>query len=197
MPRPESGRRRHWPIRLLAGLALFLVAFGAYWVWQVHQARDYTRATLLPRLSSTPMALHLSDLSLWQVQALLQVEDPSFYQHGGVDFHTPGQGLTTITQALVKIFYFEKFQPGIAKFRQTLLAAYVLEPLVGKGEQLRLFINLVGLGQGVRGFAEAAWHYFNKEFRELDQEQYLALVAMIIAPEPSASAATPSATRSV
>lgn len=51
-----------------------------------------------------------------------------------MDFHTPGQVLTTITQVLVKIFNFEKLQPGMAKFRQTLLAAYFLEPLVGKGE---------------------------------------------------------------
>lgn len=71
MPHPESGRRRHWPIRLLAGMALLLVAFGADWVWQVHQAPDYTRATMLSRLRSTPRALHISDLSPWQVQALL------------------------------------------------------------------------------------------------------------------------------
>ncbi len=168
---------------LAVTILALLLAGAAYYAYQVHQARNFTREVLIPRIHAAQYILQLKDLSPWQQEALLKVEDPSFYHHGGVDFSTPGQGLTTITQGLVKLLYFDKFQPGIAKMRQTLIAAYALDPLVGKDEQLRLFINLVGLGEGVRGFAEGARHYFHKDFAQLDEDQYLALVAMIIAPE--------------
>ncbi|MFH1034982.1 MAG: biosynthetic peptidoglycan transglycosylase [Pseudomonadota bacterium] len=171
------------PRRWLALMALALLLVSAYYAWQVHQARLFTRDTLIPRLATMDLPLRLSDLSPWQRQALLKVQDPSFHRHHGVDFTTPGQGLTTITQGLVKLLYFEKFQPGIAKIRQTLIAVYALDPMVGKDEQLGLFINLIGLGEGVHGFAEGARHYFHKEFAELGEEQYLALVAMIVAPK--------------
>ena len=162
--------------------ALLLIA-TAYYAGEVHAARRYTRETLLPRLAATSYPLALAELSSRQREILLKVEDPAFYTHGGVDLTTPGAGLTTISQGLVKILYFEKFEPGIAKIRQTLIAAFALDPLLGKDEQLRLFINLVGLGEGTRGFAEGARHYFAKNFGELDEDQYLALVAMIIAPQ--------------
>lgn len=169
---------------MLAVTVLVLLLAGvAYYAYQIHEARNFTREVLIPRIHAAQYPLQLTDLTPWQQEALLKVEDPGFHRHGGVDFSTPGQGLTTITQGLVKLLYFDKFQPGIAKIRQTLIAAYVLDPLVGKDEQLRLFINLIGLGEGVRGFEEGARYYFQKDFKELDEEQYLALVAMIIAPE--------------
>ncbi|WP_234902631.1 transglycosylase domain-containing protein [Agrobacterium larrymoorei] len=50
---------------------------------------------------------------------LLAVEDPNFSTHSGVDFSTPGAGLTTITQSAAKRLAFEEFHPGIGKIRQT------------------------------------------------------------------------------
>ena len=35
---------------------------------------------------------------------LIKVEDPDFYDHKGVDFKMPGEGITTITQGVVKNF---------------------------------------------------------------------------------------------
>ncbi len=169
--------------RRTAGVGLALLALMcAYYAIEVWKARTYTTETLLPKLKDTVYPLTLADLTPRQRGILLKVQDPAFYSHGGVDLTTPGAGLTTITQALVKILYFEKFHPGVAKIRQTLIAAYALDPLVGKDEQLRLFINLIGLGEGTHGFEEGARHYFGKDFRGLDEDQYLALVAMIIAP---------------
>jgi membrane peptidoglycan carboxypeptidase len=164
-------------------LGALLVIVVVYYAGQVFAARTYTRDTLLPRLAATNHPLAVTDLSPRQREILLKVEDPAFYRHHGVDLTTPGAGLTTITQALVKVLYFEKFQPGVAKIRQTLIAYYALDPLVGKDEQLRLFINLIGLGEGTRGFAEGARHYFGKEFKGLTDDEFTALVAMIVAPQ--------------
>ena len=156
---------------------------AAYYGWVVYTAREYTVATVLPNTQTARFPLSPSDLAPRQQEILIQVEDPQFFRHGGFDLSTPGAGITTITQALVKHLYFEKFEPGIAKLKQTLIAAFALDPLMPKEEQLRLFLNTVYLGHGVRGFEQAAQVYFHKPFKQLAEDEYIAIVALIIAPE--------------
>ncbi len=119
---------------------------------------------------------------------LLQIEDPAFYTHNGIDLHTPGAGYTTITQALVKRHFYDGFSPSFLRLRkieQTLIA-WVFNHRVDKETQLDLFINsaYLGLEQGrdVIGLEEAARVYFGRALEELDDEQYLSLVAMLISP---------------
>ena len=64
----------------------------------------------------------------------------------------------------------------------TLIAWLALDPMVRKQDQLTLFLNLMGLGQGVQGFAAASRHYYHKPFRELTEDEYISLVAMVVAP---------------
>ena len=172
-------RKLHLALFALAGIFLLLIV---YYAVEVFQAREHTKNKVRPLLQSPAMALKLGDLTKRQLDILLAVEDPAFSQHNGMDLSTPGAGLTTITQSLVKILYFKKFQPGLAKIRQTLIAIFALDPLVSKKEQLTLYINLVGLGQGARGFAAAAQKYFSKPFKALNEDEYISLVAMIVAP---------------
>ncbi len=175
LPRPRNF--------LFACVALAVVVLAVFLVGTVAAARHYTRHTILPDTRQTQYPLQLTALSPRQLEILLKVEDPRFFVHGGVDFSTPGAGITTITQALVKQLYFQKFRPGIAKLKQTVIAALVLDPLMSKEEQLRLFINTTYLGKDVRGFAQAAQTIFDKPFQELSEDEYIALVAMLIAPE--------------
>lgn len=170
-------------LRLL-GLAVILglLVFGAYLSWEVYSARQYTTNTVLPNYRSAAYPLTVADLSPRQIEILLKVEDPSFYEHCGVDLATPGAGITTITQGLVKHLYFEKFTPGIAKLKQTAIAAFALDPLMPKQDQLRLFINSAFLGRNVSGFSQAADVFFGKPFRQLSDDEYIAIVAMLIAP---------------
>jgi membrane peptidoglycan carboxypeptidase len=162
---------------------LLVVSMAVYYSLVIYSARQYTVGTVLPNSRNTDYALSFSDLSPHQLEILLKAEDPRFFQHGGVDFSTPGAGITTITQALVKRLFFDKFTPGIAKLKQTAIAAYALDPLMPKQEQLRLFINTSYLGHNVRGFEQAAQVYFHKPFKQLSEEEYIAIVAMLIAPE--------------
>lgn len=117
---------------------------------------------------------------------LLRVEDPGFYQHRSLDFSTPGQGMTNLTQSLVKIFYFDTFQPGLAKLEQSLIARVVLDPAMSKDAQLAAFLNRARFGhlrgRPVIGFADAARTYHGRRFAELDDRQFLSLVAMLMAP---------------
>lgn len=165
-----------------------LVASAIWPVAVVVRARQASGDLIADARRRVPLVLTVDRLSAWQQQALLRVEDPSFYQHHGIDLHTPGQGLTTITQSLVKWIYFERFVPGVFnKLRQSLIARYVLDGALSKSAQIDLYVNMVYLGQSngraVRGFAEAARAYYGKPFEQLDETEYLSIIAMINSPE--------------
>ncbi len=55
--------------------------------------------------------LDLQALSDWQKQVIIKVQDPGFYQHNGMDVSTPGAGLTTVSQAIVKNSILKNFRP--------------------------------------------------------------------------------------
>lgn len=177
-------RSRLWYI-LWVLLIAFLILLMYYSI-EVARARKATHGEISRALGSEIMRLALEDLSDRQIDILLAVEDPKFYSHRGVDFRTPGAGMTTITQGLVKIHYFRPFKPGIRKIKQTLIARFALDPLVSKDDQLRLFINEIYLGsiedEEIRGFETAARVYYAKPFSELSEDEYIGLVAMIVAP---------------
>lgn len=164
----------------LAPLTL-LIAVIAYEGYAVTRAHART-----PEVLALPRPLTLDRVSPDRQAALLTVDDPNFYGHNGLDFATPGQGNTNLTQSLVKRFYFKRFRPGFQKIEQMLIARYVVTPAISKRDQLELFYNYAYFGsvrgREVIGFPAAARAYFGREFAALDERQYLALVAMLIAP---------------
>ena len=130
--------------------------------------------------------LKLSNLSDDRRAILLAVEDPGFATHHGIDWSTPGAGMTTIAQALAKILYFDHFQPGVGKIQQSLIARFIIDHALTKDEQVAAFLNLAYFGtvhgRDVTGFADASRTYFDRPFFALTTQQYEALVAMLIAP---------------
>ena len=167
---------------LLFSLMLVLI----YSLAVVFSARAETDEIVNTWLQSEHMKLELSDFQPERLQMVLAVEDPNFYNHNGMDLSTPGAGMTTITQGLVKYLYFKDFTPGVAKLKQTLIAVFALDALVSKDQQLLLMVNTVNLGQHqgktIRGFGSAAEAYFKKSFSELNDDEFLALLAMVISP---------------
>jgi membrane carboxypeptidase/penicillin-binding protein len=170
--------------RLLAfPLALVLLVIG-YETVQVLRAKANTPAALAT-VANRP--LKLADLPQARREMLLKVDDPGFYAHKGVDISTPGAGMTTITQALVKRLYFPGgFKPGFAKIEQTLIAYFVLDPAVAKDEQLEIFLNYAYLGQAgdraILGFEDGARTHYGRGLAELTDREYLSLVAMLSGP---------------
>ena len=168
--------------------ALFLLAATvAFFVNEVRVARRDTPALVQEAWQRYGRQIALSDLSPQRRAVLLAVEDPAFFRHHGVDLSTPGAGMTTITQGLVKQLYFPGgFKPGIAKIRQALIAQHALDELISKDEQLNLLLNMAYLGsrdgKPVHGFAHGAWSYFGKDFGALSDVEFQSLVAMLIAP---------------
>jgi membrane peptidoglycan carboxypeptidase len=144
----------------LAGVPLiaFLTAFLAEFVWAYWR----TPAIIARFETANPQPLTTDGLANTRVAWLLAVEDPNFYHHHGVDFHTPGAGYTTITQGVVKILFFGDFKPGLLRWRkvQQSVIALAFDARGSKQEQLSLFVGSVYLGttngRDVRGFSDAS-----------------------------------------
>lgn len=171
--------------RLAARTAgVLLVALILYEAFALWRAGRRTPAVLAAAATGE---LQLSDLPKRRLAMLVRIEDPSFYAHRGVDFSTPGAGMTSITQSLVKRFYFDDFQPGFAKLEQSLIARFVLDPAMPKDAQLKAYLNHSHFGwragRPVLGLAAAARTYYGREAAQLSDRQYLSLVAMLMAPK--------------
>jgi membrane carboxypeptidase/penicillin-binding protein len=179
------GKNPPMPRKKLIFLALITVCLitVGYYAWELVDARYIKgRSYVESVLESPAMALTSKDLSPGKLKILLTVQDPGFFQHKGVDFSTPGNGWTTLTQSVCKFIYFDNFKPGIRKIKQTLLARYALNELASKDEQITMYLNLVWFDDGVRGFAAAARHFYAKPFARLSDDEFTALMAMTALP---------------
>jgi len=169
---------------LFFGLAIAVVLL--YYVVVIFNARAKTPDIVQAALKSGRMRLELNDFTDDQLQALIKIQDQNFYNHKGFDISTPGTGVTTISQGLVKMYYFDNFRPGIQKIEQSLIARFAFDVMTPKDTILKLFVNDVYLGQHngrqVKGFENAAVAYLNKSFKDLTWDEYLGLVAMIRSP---------------
>lgn len=173
-----------WVRRLVSMTLLVLVAATVYLGLRVFAARGDTRALIDAGLQAA--ASRGLTLSPERRAQLLAVEDPTFLTNDGLDFFTPGQGWTTLTQSLAKQLYFPNFTPGIAKIELMAFARFALTPLASKDEILTVFLAGAYFGdyqgRAVNGFDHAARIWFDANLEALTEEQFLSLVAMLVAP---------------
>ena len=162
-------------------LLAILIAYESFALWRAKQRTPQVLA------EAAKGELDLEDLPPRRIAMLIKIEDPGFYGHRGVDFSTPGAGMTSITQSLVKRFYFDNFQPGFAKLEQSLIARFVLDPAMSKRAQLEAYLNFSHFGwrsgRPVLGLSAAARTYYGREAASLSDRQFLSLVAMLMAPK--------------
>lgn len=171
---------------LLAGtifvLGLSALGYGAKGWQDAHQSAQtlQTRADHLIAQNRGGGSLSQDRLAL-----LLRIQDPNFYNHNGVDFKTPGAGITTLTQSLSKRLAFEKFKPGLGKIRQTGYAL-ALNNVLTKDQQIALFLETAEMGRSeqgwVTGFHNASDVFFNASPNSITTEQFIRLIAVLIAP---------------
>ena len=129
------------------------------------------------------------------LQALVAVEDSSYYEHGGLDFKGIAraawhdlttmsfqQGASTLTQQLSRNLFLKPDKTPRRKVQEMLLAMEI-EQRYSKDEILRMYCNQVYMGHGHYGLEAAAQFYFGKHAVELDLSESSLLAGLIQRPE--------------
>lgn len=177
-----------------AVLSFLILYLGTAWIWASSAAPD-----LLNELSYDNLTAGLDPR---HSAALIKIEDPRFYAHGGLDISN-GQGLTTITSTVTRMLFLGDHQlRGVKGSLQLLyrgvyncckridfgrdVMALVLSSHLSKQEQLTIFISRAHLGslngRAIIGFENAAVAYYGKKLAELTNDEFLGIVAMLLAP---------------
>ncbi|MGI2000989.1 penicillin-binding protein 1B [Shewanella frigidimarina] len=132
------------------------------------------------------------------IDALVLVEDRSFYDHFGVNplaivraavvNITAGrtvQGGSTLTQQLAKNFFLSSERSIVRKVREAIMAL-IIDFRYSKDEILEAYLNEVYMGQdkarGIHGMGLASQFYFGRPIGELTVSQQAFLVAVIKGP---------------
>ncbi len=136
----------------------------------------------------------LSQIPRHLTEAVIAIEDQSFFQHRGVDLKAivraavrnigAGkyvEGASTITQQLAKTLFLTPEKTLARKVREALLALQ-LERRYTKQEILQLYLNQIYLGSGAYGVASAAKTFFGKPLDQLTLAESALIAAMPRAP---------------
>jgi penicillin-binding protein 1A len=126
--------------------------------------------------------------------AFIASEDKNFYEHGGVDYQAivramrtnleageVVEGGSTITQQLARIVFLDQERSYERKLKEALLAQKIEQELT-KEQILESYLNLVYLGSGAYGVADAAWVYFSKTVDELTLSEMATIAGLPPAP---------------
>ncbi|AFY34977.1 transglycosylase domain-containing protein [Calothrix sp. PCC 7507] len=128
-------------------------------------------------------------------QAFIASEDRRFEQHSGVDpqgivravwnnlrSQNVVEGGSTITQQLARILFLKQEKTVWRKVKEVRLAQKMEQELT-KNQILERYLNLVYLGSGAYGVADAAWVYFSKTVDQLTLPEMATIAGL--APAPS------------
>ncbi len=155
-------------------------------------------AAVMGKTGELRTLVRLQDVPEDLLHAVLATEDVRFFQHHGLDLvsllratwtnlkhRRVVQGGSTISQQLVKNFFLSPERTFARKFREAVMTV-MLEYLYSKDEILEMYLNEIYLGQmgkaEIRGMAEAAEYYFDRNVRNLSLAECALLAGMIRAP---------------
>lgn len=127
-------------------------------------------------------------------QAFIAIEDSRYYQHNGVDIQGIArasvtnfqsgevkEGGSTITQQLTRIAYLTQDRSIDRKLKEIIIAQRIDKQL-SKEEILQAYLNLVYLGSGAYGVADAAHRYFSKSLDKLTLPEMATIAGITPAP---------------
>lgn len=128
------------------------------------------------------------------IEALLAVEDTSFFEHYGINSEAiframiknakAGrfvEGASTITQQLIKNVALTREKKLDRKLKEAVLS-FMIENELSKEEILERYLNQVYFGHGYYGIKTAAFGYFKKELEDLNLKEIAILVGIPKAP---------------
>ncbi|MEB3307588.1 MAG: PBP1A family penicillin-binding protein [Cyanobacteriota bacterium] len=127
-------------------------------------------------------------------QSFVAAEDRRFYGHHGIDpvgiaralvrnisKGSVEEGASTITQQLARTVYLSQDRTLLRKLKEAALAGK-LERQLSKGQILTEYLNVVYLGSGAYGVADAAWIYFSKSPADLSLSEAALIAGLPPAP---------------
>ena len=146
-----------------------------------------------------------NDIPPVMVQAILAIEDRSFFEHSGVNFVRFGgavladltrrvglthqkfdQGGSTITMQLSRGFFLNPEDKTVRRKLTEMLIAEELEHKFSKQQIFEFYANWVNLGQrgsfAISGFAEASRAYFDKDLKDISLPEAALLAGIIQGP---------------
>ncbi len=155
-------------------------------------------AGIYPKHHEDRVLVRRDELPKPLLEALLAVEDRSFYEHFGIDPKGVAraalanlragrtvQGASTLTQQLVKNFFLSNERTLTRKLNEALMAV-LLELHYSKDEILEAYSNEIYLGQdgsrAIHGFGLAARFYFDRPLAELELPHAALLVGLVKGP---------------
>ena len=128
------------------------------------------------------------------VEALLAIEDTSFFEHGGINYDAimraiikdikamaMVEGASTLTQQLVKNTLLTR-EKKISRKIKELILSYKIEAELSKVEILERYFNEIYLGHNYYGVKTAADGYFHKALKDLTLKEMAILVGLPKAP---------------
>ncbi len=185
-------------------IGALVIALMAAWYWgdlpSLEKATDYRPRQHLQVLSveGTEIAQFGSERRIFVPiaqapkllqQAVLSVEDHSFYEHSGISWRGIaraawsnatggiGGGASTITQQVSRTFFLSTRRTAERKIKEALIA-WKLEAQLSKDEILELYLNQIYLGQRAYGYGAAAQVYFGKPLAQLNLAQTAMLAGL-------------------
>jgi penicillin-binding protein 1A len=143
---------------------------------------------------ATRETIKIGEVPKTLIQAFMATEDQRFEKHHGVDYvgilravlsniqaGDVVEGGSTITQQLARIVYFNQERTVARKLKEMLMAQRI-EKDVDKNTILERYLNLVYLGSGAYGVADAAWVYFSKPVKDLTLPEMAMIAGLPAAP---------------
>lgn len=143
---------------------------------------------------ATRETIKIGEVPKTLTEAFLATEDQRFKKHHGVDYlgilrallsniqaGDIVEGGSTITQQLARIVYFNQERTVARKLKEMLMAQRI-EKAVDKNTILERYLNLVYLGSGAYGVADAAWVYFSKPVKDLTLPEMAMIAGLPAAP---------------
>ncbi len=127
------------------------------------------------------------------VCAVMAAEDPTFFDHGALDWEAQralardlvhldfSRGYSDIPQQLARNLFLSPSRTVSRKAKEYLLA-FELTHAVPKDRQLELYLNVAEWGDGVWGIEAASRHYFGVPSSALTPAQSVVLATMLVAP---------------
>ncbi|MEY3624706.1 MAG: hypothetical protein RL696_87 [Actinomycetota bacterium] len=190
------------------GLPAYIKPVNASQASVIYALRDGKPVKMADFFHENRVEIPFEEMSENLINAVVAVEDPRFYEHGGVDIISllratltnlatfgEGPGASTITMQYVRQSQVEAAnltndaeaiaaatEVSVARKLREIRLAIALENEVSKKEILAGYLNLVFLGNQINGVETASQYYFGIPAKKLNVPQAAYIAAMLKSP---------------